>query len=103
MLRASNVERKIEKHPMGKLSGQTALVTGGGSGIGLAVAKALLQEGAQVAISGRNADKLRRAADSLGAGDRLLHHAADVTDPNQVRSLVSHAVERLGPIDMLIN
>jgi NAD(P)-dependent dehydrogenase (short-subunit alcohol dehydrogenase family) len=88
---------------MSKLAGRTALVTGGGSGIGLAVARALLGEGARVAITGRDEDKLRRAAGALGAGDALIYHAADVTDPEQVQALVRDVSARLGRIDILVN
>jgi NADP-dependent 3-hydroxy acid dehydrogenase YdfG len=84
---------------MSKLNGKTALVTGGGSGIGLAVARAFLQEGARVVISGRNADKLARAAADLKGDDRLGYHAADVGDPEQVRRLV----EQMGRVDVLVN
>ena len=88
---------------MSRLAGKAALVTGGGSGIGLATARALLAEGARVAIAGRSADKLRQAADALTAGDRLHHQAADVTDPAQVQRLVRDVTARLGKIDMLVN
>jgi NAD(P)-dependent dehydrogenase (short-subunit alcohol dehydrogenase family) len=88
---------------MSKLMGKTALVTGGGSGIGLACARQLLEQGARVAITGRNAEKLRAAAEGVGAGDRLLWHAADVTDPVQVDRLVRDATARLGRIDVLVN
>jgi NADP-dependent 3-hydroxy acid dehydrogenase YdfG len=88
---------------MSKLTNKTALVTGGGSGIGLASARLLLEQGARVAITGRNADKLRAAADSLKAGDRLIHHAADITEPAQVRSLIDDVTRRLGRIDILVN
>src|SRR4029077_20163046 len=88
---------------MSRLSGKTALVTGGGSGIGLAVARAFLQEGARVIISGRNEDKLAQAARHLQGGDRLSYHAADVGDPEQVRRLVEEATRRGGRIDILVN
>jgi NADP-dependent 3-hydroxy acid dehydrogenase YdfG len=88
---------------MSKLAKKVALVTGGGSGIGLAVARVFLQEEARVAISGRDADKLRRAAESLGGGARLLSQPTDVTDPSQVQALVRTVVERFGPIDILVN
>src|SRR5579883_416489 len=88
---------------MSKLSGKTALVTGGGSGIGLAAARLLLDEGARVAITGRNEDKLRRAAAELNAGERLLYHAADVADMGQVETLVQEVTRRLGRIDILVN
>jgi NAD(P)-dependent dehydrogenase (short-subunit alcohol dehydrogenase family) len=88
---------------MNTLSGQSVLITGGGSGIGLAAARLFLAEGARVAIAGRDADKLRRAADSLNGGDRLIHRPADVTDPEQVRQLVEDVNRRFGRIDVLVN
>jgi NADP-dependent 3-hydroxy acid dehydrogenase YdfG len=88
---------------MNKLSGKTALVTGGGSGIGLATAKALLDEGVKVAITGRNEAKLRDSAARLNVGDRLIWHAADLGDANAVQRLVADVTARLGRIDILIN
>ncbi len=88
---------------MSRLTGKTALVTGGGSGIGLAVARFLLAEGARVAITGRSDDKLRTAAASLNAGDRLIWHAADVSKPEPVEALVKDVTTRLGRIDILVN
>ncbi len=88
---------------MSKLEGKAALVTGGGSGIGLAVARAFLAEGARVVIAGRSADKLARAARELGAGDRVGYEAADVAEAPQVQRLVEAATRRLGRIDILVN
>jgi NADP-dependent 3-hydroxy acid dehydrogenase YdfG len=88
---------------MTRLSGKTAVVTGGGSGIGLAVARVFLQEGARVVISGRSEDKLARAARELPGGDRLSYQAADVGEPEQVRRLVEDTTRRLGRIDILVN
>ncbi len=88
---------------MGRLDGKSALITGGGSGIGLATARALLDEGARVAIAGRDAAKLRQAAAGLNAGDRALAHAADVTDKSQVAALVDAVTRRFGRIDILVN
>jgi NADP-dependent 3-hydroxy acid dehydrogenase YdfG len=88
---------------MSKLAGKAALVTGGGSGIGLAVARLLLGEGARVAITGRSADKLGAAAAALAAGDRLIEHAADLTEAAQVERLVRDVSARLGRIDVLVN
>jgi NADP-dependent 3-hydroxy acid dehydrogenase YdfG len=88
---------------MSRLQQKIALVTGGGSGIGLAVAQAFLHEGARVAIAGRNADRLRQAAQTLQAGDRLLTCPADVADPQQVETMVQQVNARLGPIDIVVN
>jgi NADP-dependent 3-hydroxy acid dehydrogenase YdfG len=88
---------------MSTLDGKTALITGGGSGIGLAVARVFLKEGARVAIAGRNAEKLQRASQTLAAGDRLTFQAADVADPIQVQDLVRKVLEHLGRIDILVN
>jgi NADP-dependent 3-hydroxy acid dehydrogenase YdfG len=88
---------------MEKLTGKRVLVTGGGSGIGLAVARQFLQQQAVVAISGRDAAKLEQAAGELKAGDRLLCLPCDVADPKQVDRLVQQATDRLGGIDILVN
>jgi NADP-dependent 3-hydroxy acid dehydrogenase YdfG len=88
---------------MSTLTGKTALVTGGGSGIGLATARLFLGAGARVAITGRDPDKLRRAADGLAGGERLLWHAADVAEPDQVQTLVQHVQEQWTQIDILVN
>jgi NADP-dependent 3-hydroxy acid dehydrogenase YdfG len=88
---------------MSKLANKTALVTGGGSGIGLAVTRGLLAEGAHVAISGRSSDKLAEAARTLNAGERLFHQVADVADPAQVQKLVAAVTQRFDRIDILVN
>jgi NADP-dependent 3-hydroxy acid dehydrogenase YdfG len=88
---------------MPQLDGRIALVTGGGSGVGLATARLFLQHGASVAIAGRDADKLRRAADELHGGDRLLARPADVSDPDQAAALVRDATQRFGRVDILVN
>lgn len=88
---------------MNKLTGKTALITGGGSGIGLAVARVFLEEGARVAITGRNPDRLARAAEQLAAGDRLMSHPTDITDPQQVQQLVQQVAAQVGKLDILVN
>lgn len=88
---------------MSQLKGKRALITGGGSGIGLAVARLFLGEGAAVAIAGRDPVKLQKAAVDLQGGDRLVHHAADVADVSQVDALVKRATAELGGIDILVN
>jgi NADP-dependent 3-hydroxy acid dehydrogenase YdfG len=85
---------------MAKLTGKIALVTGGGSGIGAASAQLLLQEGAKVAIAGRDQKKLDDVAKSLG---NVLAVSCDVADKKQVAALVKTVTEKLGPIDILVN
>ncbi len=88
---------------MNRLANRVALITGGGSGIGLASARLFLQEGGQVAITGRDEAKLQQASQELGSGERVFHTAADVADPNQVRQLVEKVTARFGRIDLLLN
>jgi NADP-dependent 3-hydroxy acid dehydrogenase YdfG len=89
---------------MSTLGGKTVLVTGGGSGIGLATARTFLEAGALVAITGRDPDKLGRAAQALGGGgEQLVQHTADVAEPEQVKALVHQVEQRWGAIDILVN
>lgn len=82
-----------------------ALVTGGGTGIGRAIAKALGSAGFKVVISGRRADVLEKAADELSeeTGAEFLAVSADVSDPTSVRSLFDAIVGRYGRLDVLVN
>ncbi|MDP6444897.1 MAG: SDR family NAD(P)-dependent oxidoreductase, partial [Pirellulaceae bacterium] len=80
-----------------KLQGKNALITGGGTGIGLGIARALASEGCQVAITGRRADVLREAA--AGSSPPLLHHDCNVAERDSVNELFAWASEALGPID----
>jgi NADP-dependent 3-hydroxy acid dehydrogenase YdfG len=88
---------------MPQLTSKTALITGGGSGIGLATARLFLDEGACVVIAGRDEAKLATAAQTLKAGPRLAYFAADVSKADQVQALVHRATETLGRIDILVN
>ncbi|MEO8922807.1 MAG: glucose 1-dehydrogenase [Caldimonas sp.] len=86
------------------LSGRVALVTGGGSGLGLAMARGLAEAGARVVLNGRNAAKLATAADVLKR-DRLQAETArfDVTDSAAVNDGVASIIERFGAVDILVN
>lgn len=86
----------------GSLDGRHALVTGGGRGIGLAIAAALLAEGARVTLVGRTAATLERSAHDLGTR-RCAAMPADVTSRPAVEQACARAVERFGPINILVN
>ncbi|WP_267386712.1 3-oxoacyl-[acyl-carrier-protein] reductase [Sphingomonas sp. GC_Shp_3] len=83
------------------LTGMTALVTGGSGGIGSAIAQALVERGARLAVSGSNADKLNAFRDTLGADHVAL--PCDLSDAAQVDALVPQAVAALGKLDILVN
>ena len=89
------------------LADRSILVTGGGSGLGLAMAKAFASYGARVTIAGRKRERLEAAAQEIAAaareGGAVAHFAADVRDPGEVENLVAHAVERFGKVDGLVN
>ena len=80
------------------LSGKRALVTGGGTGIGAAIARALMTAGAEVIIAGRRAEILHQAADALG----LSRDACSVLDVTDAASIAA-AAETLGAVDILVN
>ena len=82
---------------MASIDGYGALVTGGGSGIGLGAAKLLAAQGAQVTICGRTESKLVDAVDEIGSGARYV--VADVTDEAQIASAVTAAAEVTGRLD----
>jgi NADP-dependent 3-hydroxy acid dehydrogenase YdfG len=86
-----------------KLANKTALVTGGGSGIGAGCAIALAREGCQVAIAGRQADKLAQAASRFDGTPALKTHPVDVADRVSVATLFRWAERELGRIDILVN
>jgi 3-oxoacyl-[acyl-carrier protein] reductase len=86
------------------LAGRRALVTGGSKGIGLAIARELVGEGAHVAICSRSEEEVETAAAGLRHGGTTIHaQRADVTDPDDVRDFVGRSAETLGGIDFLVN
>lgn len=89
------------------LMGKSILVTGGGSGLGLAMARAFAAHGARVTIAGRTKERLEAALPEIRGGAReggdADSFAADVRDPEQVEKLLAHAVSRFGGVDGLVN
>ena len=86
---------------MGILEGKRALVTGGTTGLGRAIAERFGTEGARVVITGRDSELGERAEAGLGSGARFI--AADAADPEAVTASVSTAIDHLGGLDVLVN
>ena len=84
---------------MPKLDNKVAVVTGGNSGIGLAAAKELKTNGAHIAISGRNKQKLAEAAEQLGSD--TLAMAVDVVQPSELERFFAQVKDRFGKVDIL--
>jgi NAD(P)-dependent dehydrogenase (short-subunit alcohol dehydrogenase family) len=84
---------------MNRLEGKVAVVTGGNSGIGLATARRLQEEGARVAISGRSKKTLEKAAKAIGNG--VVAIQADVAKLTDLDKLYAEVSEKLGKIDVL--
>lgn len=94
-------DHAVRRGGSARLDGQVFLVTGGGSGVGAAVAASCAREGALVTIAGRDAAKLEAVAGPLGPA--VDGFAADVTDRTQVAALVDHVVAAHGRIDVLVS
>ena len=83
---------------------KTVIVTGGGSGIGLEVAKRFVDAGANVVINGRDEAKLVAAAAAIDAsGERVAFIAADVAKPETAKAVVQKAIDAFGGVDILVN
>ena len=83
------------------LSGQVALVTGGGTGIGKAIAQAMHKEGAKIIIVGRKEEILKEAQAELGSDVEMM--TCDVTQEDQVKKVYENIMSNHGKIDILIN
>jgi NADP-dependent 3-hydroxy acid dehydrogenase YdfG len=89
---------------MGQLDGKVAWVTGAGTGIGEAGAKALAREGASVVLSGRRREPLEAVARAIEtAGGRAVVEPGDMTDAKRVTEIAESIRERFGRLDVLVN
>ncbi|GGR30209.1 glucose 1-dehydrogenase [Streptomyces netropsis] len=87
-----------------RFTGKTALVTGGGTGIGRAIALAFAREGARVVVAGRRAEPLEETVSLIEAeGGEAAAITADVTRSEDVQALVRRTVERFGGLDVAVN
>lgn len=87
----------------GKLANRHALVTGAGSGIGAAIATALVEAGARVTLAGRRAEPLEALAEKLGKDKVCVADGFDVTDPAAIETGMKTAREAFGLVDILVN
>ncbi|WP_144098229.1 3-oxoacyl-[acyl-carrier-protein] reductase [Croceicoccus sediminis] len=87
------------------LTGMTALVTGASGGIGSSIAVALARQGARIALSGSNGDKLRAFREQLNeeVGGDHVEITCNLSDTTQVEELVPAAIDTLGSLDILVN
>jgi NAD(P)-dependent dehydrogenase (short-subunit alcohol dehydrogenase family) len=91
-------------YPANVFAGRTVLVSGGGSGMGLAMAKAFAQGGAKVAVMGRNLERAQAGAAEIAAFGATVHAiSADVRDPAAIAAAFDEAERVLGPVTLLAN
>lgn len=90
--------------PEGTLAGRVAVVTGGGTGIGLGIAREFSRLGAPVVLASRKLENCEAAAEAVrAAGGNALAVRCDVRDPEQVDELIQAAVDRFGGVDIMVN
>ncbi len=88
---------------MALLSGQTAVITGGAQGLGLAIAERFVAEGARVVLGDLNLEATQAAAEGLGGSGVAAAMRCDVTRAPEVEALLAHAVEHFGTLDIMVN
>jgi NAD(P)-dependent dehydrogenase (short-subunit alcohol dehydrogenase family) len=97
--------KPTQSNPARRLSGKVAVITGGSSGIGYAIAQAFVVEGCSVVITGRNEEKLNAAATKLTSDNfsSVVSHLCDVREQFSVEALFDMVQTRFGYIDILVN
>lgn len=88
------------------LSGKTALVTGSTSGIGLGIARALAEQGANIVLNGfGDAQQIEKLYTDIGAafGVQTAYHNADMSKPDEIAAMMEYAIEKFGGVDVLVN
>ena len=93
-------------NPLFDLTGEVAVITGAGRGIGEGMAKTLADAGCNVVCASRSMDEISRVADEINAGNssgRAIAHAADVTSAEDMEALAQRAVDAFGRLDIWIN
>lgn len=83
------------------LKGETALITGGGSGLGFGIAECFAEAGAKVVLIGRRTDVLKKAVKKIGRGATFESH--DITAVDEAENLIEWVSKRSGPISILVN
>ena len=93
------------KFPSADLTGKVAIVTGGGKGLGFAMAEGLAHAGADIVITSRNLEQCRVAAEHIRKikGNRAIAISCDVTSPQSVNEMVEQVVREMGEINILVN
>lgn len=89
-----------------QLRGKTAVIAASSQGLGRAIAEELLKEGANVVISGRDAEKLSRVAtelERLGSGGKVVFKKTDITRQEEITQLIQVAIDQFGRLDILVN
>ena len=88
---------------MRDLHGKTALITGASRGIGLAIARRLVDEGARVCVTARKTEALVEAVDALGGPEHAIAVAGKADDPEHQAAAVARTIEAFGSLDILVN
>lgn len=94
-----NLRTRLDK--VFSLAGETALITGGGTGLGLGIARCFVRAGARVVLVGRREQLLRKAVQQLGRTALAQPH--DITKIDRVDDLINSVTRRVGPISILVN